>query len=325
MGKRARRLLAVVAVLFVGLVAAAAAAVGSWRLSAALSAMLLAGVGGVGVDLWFRARDLANMQRLASARQRKLGGEANRLALVERRILAAVESERLRAGDRHREVKEISASTLESVKSATSEQTANVESLLQVLPRIPLRAILPTTGGWAMDARSLALLVDLIDKERPSLVVELGGGTSTIWLGYVLQRAGARLVSFEHDSGYGSRTQAAVTRHGLDDTVDLRIAPLVPVDESHQWYDPAAFGDLSSIDLLVVDGPPKKTGAMARWPAVPQLLDRLSPGALVVLDDANRRDERESVSRWLADHALIDEGDGTSRLAVLRFPDRSRE
>ena len=39
---------------------------------------------------------------------------------------------------------------------------------------------------------------------------------------------------------------------------------------------------------------------MARYPAVPILGPRLSPGAVIVMDDTTRPDEAE-VSRWHAD------------------------
>ena len=39
---------------------------------------------------------------------------------------------------------------------------------------------------------------------------------------------------------------------------------------------------------------------MARFPAVPRLVPRLRDGALVVLDDTNRRPEREATKRWAA-------------------------
>ncbi|MGI9528709.1 MAG: hypothetical protein ACR2NG_03285 [Acidimicrobiia bacterium] len=50
---------------------------------------------------------------------------------------------------------------------------------------------------------------------------------------------------------------------------------------------------------MIVDGPPGTTGPLARYPAVPILFDRLSPSALIFLDDAYREDEQESVRRWL--------------------------
>jgi hypothetical protein len=57
--------------------------------------------------------------------------------------------------------------------------------------------------------------------------------------------------------------------------------------------------DLPPIDMLIVDGPPKHTQKWARYPALPLLVERLGSKALILCDDADRRDERETVDRWL--------------------------
>ena len=49
----------------------------------------------------------------------------------------------------------------------------------------------------------------------------------------------------------------------------------------------------------MVDGPPGRTTKLARYPAVPALREKLRPGATVMLDDCHRRDERETLRRWL--------------------------
>ena len=64
------------------------------------------------------------------------------------------------------------------------------------------------------------------------------------------------------------------------------------------------------IDLLVVDGPPGLLRPQARYPALPVLRERLSPGASILLDDTHRADEREIVRRWL------DEVEGLERAEV---------
>jgi hypothetical protein len=94
-------------------------------------------------------------------------------------------------------------------------------------------------------------------------------------------------------------------RHGLEGSVSVRHAALVesPIG-GHEtpWYDLSALDDIvGPIDLLIVDGPPQSVGALARYPAVPSLIDRLAAGALVILDDAQRDAEAEAVERWIAE------------------------
>ena len=62
------------------------------------------------------------------------------------------------------------------------------------------------------------------------------------------------------------------------------------------------------------------TGPIARYPAVPVLLDRLSSTAAVVLDDMVRQDEQEVVRRWTSTvTGLAREREFFDRVAVLRY------
>ena len=90
--------------------------------------------------------------------------------------------------------------------------------------------------------------------------------------------------------------------HGLDGFAAVRHAPLRRLElegQSWLWYDRDLLEDVAAVDLVVVDGPPGNLQRLSRYPALPVLLDRLSPDAVIVMDDYRRRDEREIVSRWL--------------------------
>ena len=50
--------------------------------------------------------------------------------------------------------------------------------------------------------------------------------------------------------------------------------------------------------MLVIDGPPLDTNALARYPAGPRLFPRLAPNGTAFLDDAARPDEAQAVARW---------------------------
>ena len=357
---QARRLLPLGFVAAGAIGAAASFAVGATRLGAVVACLLVGAVGAVGLDVRSRLGDVAHMLRLSAGRQKDIAlsarnaarateslvaavrsaeGDGGRVEQMERRLLASFEAERLRAADRHREASAglsgvVEASVRDVVDPATDRllsevasvgwtQSQSVEALLQLLPRIEPRAPLPALGNWALDGQSMLHLVDLIERERPKLVVELGSGTSTIWLGYLLERTGGRLVSIEHDERYAEVTAESVARHGLEDVVELRVAPLEDVDvdgSTYRWYSVDVFDDLEGIDVLVVDGPPKSTGRSARFPALPILIERLSKDARVVLDDSNRPEERRIFDRWLAGHPSRSEVPRSpSRLAVLQL------
>ncbi|GAA4910131.1 O-methyltransferase [Nesterenkonia rhizosphaerae] len=207
------------------------------------------------------------------------------------------------------------------VQVAVREETRQVESLMQLLPQIQPRAILPPSGRWAMDARALLHLSDLVRNRQPKNIVELGGGTSTVWLGYLCESYGGKVVSIDHDEHFAEITRSSVHRHGLHSTAEVRTAPLEEIQVNKQvyrWYQTTALEDLKDIDLLVVDGPPASSGKDARLPAVPHLISKLSPRCLIVLDDAEREDEREVLDAWAKDLPDLERIDyGVSRLGVL--------
>jgi hypothetical protein len=194
-----------------------------------------------------------------------------------------------------------------------AEHLQHVEALLQLHAVLAAESLTPLAGRWAMDPVGLLRLVRHVQVHRPSLVVELGSGTSTFWLHRAMQRfSSGRVVAVDHDEEYARSTRqwldgvvgGDVGRGDSGDPVgvEVRHAPLTEVDidgARFRWYSPDAFDDLVGIDLLIVDGPPQGTGPQARFPALPMLLDRLSPSALIVVDDIDRHDEEEMVAKWL--------------------------
>lgn len=163
----------------------------------------------------------------------------------------------------------------------------------------------PSTQGWATTAMVQRRLADIFLLLDDPLVVELGGGSSTVLLARLIKQSGkGRLISIDHNEDYAALTRDSLQRHGLADLVDIRIAPLTQRlvgDQKWEWYHPNGFADLNDINLLFVDGPPGVGSTMARYPAVPLLREHLAPGAAVLVDDANRKDERTMVQLWCAE------------------------
>jgi predicted O-methyltransferase YrrM len=158
---------------------------------------------------------------------------------------------------------------------------------------------------------------------QPKLVLELGSGTSTVWLAYALEKSGGRLVSLDHDPGYAEKTRAMLAAHGLTEVAEVRDAPLRPVlldGRSFPWYDTDALTDVRAVDLLLIDGPPEKTGPDARYPAMRVLEDKLADAATVVFDDAHRHDEQQALRKWVETiEGLTEEGEAPGRHAVLSY------
>jgi hypothetical protein len=146
-------------------------------------------------------------------------------------------------------------------------------------------------------------ILNILDRDRRALTVELGAGASTHWIAAYLRHAGdgpgRQFVSLEHNEAF----QAMVSQQLPPEArAGVRLAPLEQYSiegEEYRWYARAAWKDLAGIDFLLVDGPPGVTGPLARFPAVPLLWDALNDGAWVALDDYPRPDEQAISQRWL--------------------------
>jgi predicted O-methyltransferase YrrM len=180
------------------------------------------------------------------------------------------------------------------------QATVNLFALVQPAGRIP------AMRGWAASPDVLVLVLDELLSRRPRLVVECGSGVSTLWMALAIRQHAipCRIVSLDHDEPFLEATRETLRRHGVADVVDLRLAPLVasgiPGHET-PWYDMTALDDLADVDLAFVDGPPGVTGAAARYPALPALHGRMSRDAVLILDDAARDDEIDTVARWVSE------------------------
>lgn len=164
---------------------------------------------------------------------------------------------------------------------------------------------LPPTRGWAGSPDFLRELASYVLASRPEVVVECSSGVSTVVTARCLQQLGkGHVYSLEHAPEYAQATRDLLARHGLSEWATVVDAPLIPTATdrgSQPWYEVTGLPVLP-IDLLVIDGPPTDTAALARYPAGPVLFDRLSASGTVFLDDADRPDERAIVDRWLQRH-----------------------
>jgi predicted O-methyltransferase YrrM len=178
-------------------------------------------------------------------------------------------------------------------------QTESLLSLFSVLkPSLPL----PETRGSAISPDLMKKVAETIYARRPSLVVEVGSGVSTLFMAYCLRQIGhGHVIALEHDTGYFESTSELLALHGVEDFATVVHAPLRQIEvrgERWLWYDPARLPLDERIDLVVVDGPPATIGPLARYPALPLLFEHLEQGATVIVDDANRPDEQRVVERW---------------------------
>jgi predicted O-methyltransferase YrrM len=163
---------------------------------------------------------------------------------------------------------------------------------------------LPQLGSWRADAGLLSLIADHIATARPNVIVEFGGGTTTLVAARALAlNGGGRLLSFDQEEQFAAETRAMLARQGLE--AEIHAAPLVPAPAGWkgQWY---GHGPLpEAIDMMIVDGPPWFIHPMGRGAAA-ALFQRIAPGGIVILDDAARPGERLVARRWRREHPNFD-------------------
>lgn len=179
---------------------------------------------------------------------------------------------------------------------------------------------LPHLGSWKADTYFLHRIVDCIEELRPAQVVELGSGASSLVIAKGLElHGGGQLASYDQHPEFLAQMPAWLGEHGL--TADFRHAPLTARDPRWPgglWYELSHIPQ--QIDLLVIDGPPWTVHPYVRGMAE-RLFSRLSPGAIVLLDDAARPGERMVARRWRRDWGNVSfsyEGAGTAGTLVGR-------
>ena len=193
----------------------------------------------------------------------------------------------------------------ERIRSSNERQFRQLFRQLQLLHalegQLALPKSLPPTGGKAGTPDFLKLVADHVLAAKPRLVIECGSGISTIVLARCLQMNGAgHVFSMEHMPEFANTTREQLSVQGLFEWATVLDAPLVThsaQDQTFQWYRSADLPE-GPIDLLIVDGPPARTGASPRYPAGPMLFHRLSSNGTIVVDDARRPEEQAVIERW---------------------------
>jgi len=198
--------------------------------------------------------------------------------------------------------REIAASTKE-LKAEVWQSYRQSEAMQQLLSLLKFSAPVPPTRSWAASPDLLLTLAQLVRTHNPKLVVELGSGVSTL----VVAKAGAKkLISIDHSGEFADKTREILKEHKVRG-VEIRVAQLKAHISGVDWYDTAVIQDLRRIDLLIVDGPPGSKNPEARMPARAEFIAKLSPKAIIVIDDVNREGERklaEAFAKALPNHVL---------------------
>jgi predicted O-methyltransferase YrrM len=177
--------------------------------------------------------------------------------------------------------------------------------------------------GWSAREEYLRAMIQeaLVS---PGPVLECGSGLTTLVLASIVGGRGVAVWTLEHQAEWAERVRRELSAMG-DRSVTLSERPMRSAAE-FDWYDPPLDAMPPRFALVVCDGPPTTTRG-GRYGLAPILRDRLAPGTVILLDDAERPAEREIAARWAAELDADCEVFGTQKpfyRLVLRDPRAGR-
>ncbi|MFY7936480.1 MAG: hypothetical protein ACOVOQ_03805 [Flavobacterium sp.] len=182
-------------------------------------------------------------------------------------------------------------------------QFLQLESLVSLYNSLPQLKFLPETRGWAGSPDFLNKIVEVIIKQKPKLIVEASSGVSTIVIGLALKMNNCgKSLSLEHNATYTESTRKNIEINQIKDVTSILNFPIVEYvieNETWKWYKTDSFNITEKIDLMIIDGPPRTTQNLARYPAIPLLFHHFSNNFKVLLDDAKRQDEMLILEKWI--------------------------
>lgn len=180
---------------------------------------------------------------------------------------------------------------------------AQIQAFYSLDKLLQLQAPLPTLRGWAASPDFLLEIAKYALEAKPKNTLECSSGCSTIVLARCMQiNDKGHVYSLEHDTTYAAMTRHELERQGLTEWATIVDAPLIDISSlpTYRWYSLDKLPSLeNAIDMVVIDGPPRATCNLARYPAFPMLKHTFSEHCHLFLDDASRPDEKEIVARWL--------------------------
>ena len=221
-------------------------------------------------------------------------------SLYQIRILKRVNEKLIRLVSPERDVRRIA----KAQSDAAWEHYRQSEFYAQLLRLLNLSAPIPSTRSWAASPDVLLTLLELSQTSKPTRILDLGSGMSTLVLAKSAPQA--TIISIDNSAEFAGKTKKLLETHGVTN-VDLRVAPLTPHASGVDWYDLSKLGDISNIDLLFVDGPPGSKNPKARHPAIAECVSKLNSRAIVVIDDAGRDGEKDMAHEFakvLPNHRL---------------------
>ena len=214
--------------------------------------------------------------------------------------------------DLSRSLEEFERRIINRIDRVSKNALKQIESYIGLQNYLNDKTLPPDFHGWPLSPDIALFLVQKIEMNHYDLIIEFGSGTSTVMMAKAIKMNAdhheMKLVTFEHHQKFYDLTSRSLTGQSLEKYVDLTYAPLKEFaygDEKYIYYscgnkmaELAKAGEYSKI-LVLVDGPPGSTCPLARFPALPYLLEFFPAQAIdLVLDDFGRKEEKKIVEKW---------------------------
>lgn len=156
---------------------------------------------------------------------------------------------------------------------------------------------------------TLAVILNDILINKRTQIIEFGSGISTLAIANLIKKnkLECNFISVEDNEEWFQYLKSFLSRNDLQKNVNIIYAPLKINSlalENNLWYsDEALRINISSdfkFNLAIIDGPAawKPKIRLARYPAVPYLINNLSEEFSIYLDDTNRKGEKEIMNLW---------------------------
>lgn len=205
------------------------------------------------------------------------------------------------------------------LKSELFNTARQLEAFIGIQNYLNHGEMLPQMHGWPVSPDLAFWLIGLIQKNHYDAIIEFGSGTSTILIAQALHskknnqgtnRSLAKHIAFEHLEKFYTKTISELNGTQPNHNTQVILAPLSKQIHSggdYQYYScrqhlkdfAADLPGAPTKILVLVDGPPARTGKHARYPALPIILEHFqNSGIDILLDDYARPDEKEIVKMW---------------------------
>lgn len=160
---------------------------------------------------------------------------------------------------------------------------------------------LPRTS-MSLQPFALVFVLNEILLNKRKRIIECGTGISTLLMARLARLHNIDLVidTIDEDEEWLTIIYDLIEKEDLAKYVNFIHAPILSNDGTY-WYDEQSINNKlknEKIDMILIDGPKTFDNKIIRYNAVKYFRKKFSNNYIIILDDANRKGEKEIINRW---------------------------